>query len=340
MTDSPLAVRFVAAPDHWSRNGAAIKGVVIHMAQGGGTVSWLTRPDGNSSHYVVEYDGEIVQMVAEARAAGSIDPTKIRLTNDPAFTYLGESIVYGRTAVVASMGRAAGDDPNRYVIAIETEGFAGKAPTVGQSGYDLRANPVGGPNAKQRASLAALVNDIRRRRGPLPALGHRDFQSYKVCPGKRIPWVDYGGHALKAAYAAPAEDSEDAVNSFNVPEERTLAKVKTGAWLYDNSGLAPSPTNVQLSPGRELVYVGQYMVSPDIRIVAYEPAAGDTNATSRAMFVPAASIEAYRLQLPPVTDCTAAIAAATKPLEVRLANANERIWRAATDLGATPPAAI
>jgi hypothetical protein len=30
----------------------------------------------------------------------------------------------------------------------------------------------------------------------MPCLGHRDFQNYKACPGKLIPWKDYGGHAV------------------------------------------------------------------------------------------------------------------------------------------------
>lgn len=57
ISDSPVATTFVAAPDHWSRDGKAIRAIVVHMAEGGGTVAWLTRDDGNSAHYVVEGSG-------------------------------------------------------------------------------------------------------------------------------------------------------------------------------------------------------------------------------------------------------------------------------------------
>jgi hypothetical protein len=173
--------RWVAAPDHWSRLNTPIRAIVIHMAEGGNTVSWLTRDDNNSSHYVVEYDGEIVQMVNEARAAGSLKASSLRTTNDPPFTYLGERVIYGATAAKAALG-AFWSNPNAAVIAIEVEGFAST-----------------GPNGKQRASLDRLVADIRSRRGPIPVLGHRDFQNYKACPGKHIPWPDYGGHAVRTA---------------------------------------------------------------------------------------------------------------------------------------------
>lgn len=241
--DSPLVSRVVPAPDHWTRNGAPVKGVTIHMAEGGGTVSWLTRNDGNSSHYVVEYSGAIVQMVDEARAAGSVNPRDIRATNDPAYTYLGETVIYGRGAVLRSIGKAAGDDPNRYVIAIETEGFA-----------------KDGPNAKQRASLKALVNDIRRRTGPQAVLGHRDFQDYKACPGHKVPWADYGGHANIRSFVPPSplpppEEEMPDFKAFTTPK---IVAVPTGTWLYDNRGFQPAANNIQVSPGRDMPVAGKY----------------------------------------------------------------------------------
>jgi hypothetical protein len=250
------------------------------MAEGGGTVSWLTRNDGNSSHYVVEYTGRVVQMVLESRAAGSLNANLRRTNNDSPFTFLGESITYGYTAAKACLG-TYWSNPNAAVIAIEVEGFA-----------------KDGPNAKQRVALKALVADIRSRHAKLPCLGHRDFQNYKACPGKLIPWVDYGGHA-KAVASPTAPSTEDTVKTFIVPEQRTLAKVKTGTWLYDNSGLDASAGNIQISPGRELVYVGQFSTTPDIRIIAYEPAAGDTGGSSRAYFVAAVGVESYRVAPPP-----------------------------------------
>lgn len=198
--DSPVASRFVAAPDHWPRT-TPIRAIVIHMAEGGGTVSWLTHNDGNSSHYVVEYSGRVTQMVAESRAAGSINPKLLRTSNDTVFTFLGQLIRYGVTAAKAALGQYW-SNPNSAVIAIEVEGFAGANTSVA-------ANKEGGPNAAQRDSLKRLVADIRRRRGALHVLGHRDFQSYKACPGKRIPWVDYGQHGAPVSAPAPAPTEEE-----------------------------------------------------------------------------------------------------------------------------------
>lgn len=179
------AYPFVAAPDHWPRGGVPILAIAIHMAEGGGTVSWLTRNDGNSSHYVVERSGRVVQMVREDRAAGSINPKSVRNTDDAPFTFMGEVIRYGVTANKAALG-VHWQNPNAAVIAIEVEGFA-----------------ADGPNAAQRQALSSLVLDIRSRHPSLPALGHRDWQSYKACPGRKIPWFDYGGHG--SATPAPEE---------------------------------------------------------------------------------------------------------------------------------------
>ncbi len=289
--DSHLAVKVVPAGAHEQglRPGGHgdIRAVCIHMAEGGGTVSWLAHDDGNSSHYVVEYGGHVVQMVRESWWAGSINPKLIRLNNDPAYTYLGESVAYGRSAVLSAIGKTAGNDPNRYVIAIETEGFA-----------------KDGPNAAQRTALAALVSDIRKRHGPLPVLGHRDFQSYKACPGHTIPWADYGGHALKASAGGESPKSPGAtpkkpphvvtpktpVESFVIPAVPTLAKVKADAWLYVTSALTPSPANIQVNPGREMPLVG--LIGATSRIVDYVDSSG--KATHQTYWVKTADIESTR----------------------------------------------
>jgi hypothetical protein len=237
--DSPVASRVVEAPDRWSRGGLPVLAIAIHMAQGGGTVSWLTRDDGNSSHYVVEYTGRVTQMVPESMAAGSMNPALLRTTDDASFTYLGSTARYGITALRRCLG-AHVVRPNNVVIAIEVEGFAGDAPNVGERGYDSRANPNGGPNAAQRNALADLVADIRRRRGPKPCVGHRDQQSYKACPGKRIPWADYGGHAVTTA-AAPEEFDMEPRNITTITPK--LVDVPVGAALYDLDGKTQLWTN-------------------------------------------------------------------------------------------------
>lgn len=287
--DSPVAARVVEAAvnERGPRSGglADIRAIYLHMAEGGGTVSWLTRADGNSSHYVVEYDGEIVQMVREAHWAGSVNPRALRSTDDPSFEYLGLRQRYGRSEAVRALGGTAFyADPNQYGIAVEIEGFAAT-----------------GPNVQQRAALKALVADIRRRRSkPYPVLCHRDFQSYKACPGRRIPWPDYGGHAVRASAPVivqpPPEVPIMASKGSTVPEVPTHLWLKPDTadptksrWLYVFSDHRADPGNVQLKPIRPLLLTR--FIDADTYAVAYEPAAGDTNATSVEMFVKSGDVE-------------------------------------------------
>lgn len=152
---------------------------VWHMAEGGGTVAFLAKPNPNdvSVHFVVEYSGTIVQMLPLEHMHSSLRTTAIRGTDDAPYQYRGEMITYGATAARHIMGRWADVrdslGPNHASIAAEVEGFAAT-----------------GPNDAQTAAIAALARDLG-----LPALGHRDFQSYKACPGHQFPWFIIGGHA-------------------------------------------------------------------------------------------------------------------------------------------------
>lgn len=291
--DSAVADRFVQAPDHWSRGGKPIRAIVIHMAEGGGTVSWLTRNDGNSSHYVVEYTGRITQMVAESRAAGSMNPKLTRNTNDDPFRYLGEVIRYGVSALKDALG-GYWQDPNAVVIAVEVEGFRSE-----------------GPNWKQRVALARLVREIRGRRGGLPCIGHRDQQSYKGCPGKKIPWVDYGGHANRTRITTIPTKEEPkpvAIKGSTVPEVPTEVTLETNAegqsrWLYVYSDHREDAGNRRLSPNRPLLLTR--FIDADTYAVAYEPDAADSNAVSTEMFVKSEDVASTRpipLEVPTPTD--------------------------------------
>jgi hypothetical protein len=158
------------------------------MAEGGGTVAYLAKqnPNGVSVHYVIEYRGRIVQMLSEARMHSSIRTTSIRTTDDA-------DGFYGVTAARAVMGKWADTrtslGPNHASIGVEIEGFAGE-----------------GPNLNQRAAMAALFADIRTRYPTIRSLGHRDFASYKACPGKYLPWGAVGGHGTTPA--TPETDTE------------------------------------------------------------------------------------------------------------------------------------
>jgi hypothetical protein len=94
-----------------------------------------------------------------------------------------------------------------------------------------------------------------------------------------------------AAVVKPPTHSEgEVVKSFATPTVPTLAKVRTDAWLYDNSALEPSAKNIQIDPGREMPLLG--VIGTKARIVSYVNAAGKT--VGRAYWVEAGDIESTR----------------------------------------------
>jgi N-acetyl-anhydromuramyl-L-alanine amidase AmpD len=152
---------------------------VVHMAEGGNTDGYLSRDParGVSVHFVVKYDGRIVQMLHLDRTSGSINPSKLRDTDDlPHTGYNDEVVVFGITARKHVLGPTWQRNPNPAIITCEVEGFA------------LR-----GPNVAQRVALRHLAADLQEK---LPSirglLGHRDFQNYKACPGKHVNWASMG----------------------------------------------------------------------------------------------------------------------------------------------------
>lgn len=149
---------------------------VVHMAEGGGTVGFLSRrnPNGVSVHYVIERSGRIVQMLREDHMHSSIRSSDIRQTDD-ADGFYGKT---PRTAVMGGWGDIkTTQGPNHASIAVEVEGFA-----------------KDGPNADQTASLARLYADLQTRYPGIRSLGHRDFADYKACPGRKVAWDLIGGH--------------------------------------------------------------------------------------------------------------------------------------------------
>lgn len=165
-----MAYLFVPAYHKYGIRRGPVRAFVVHMAEGGGTVGFLSRPNarGVSVHYVIERTGRIVQMLHEREASGSINPNDLRTTEGPA--------PYGakvRREVMADWD----NDPNSAVISLELEGFA-----------------ADGPNGAQTTALVRLVDDVRGRFPAMGLLGHRDFQDYKACPGTEIPWGMLGGH--------------------------------------------------------------------------------------------------------------------------------------------------
>lgn len=201
-----MAYPFVQAHDDYGPRSGPALAFVVHMAEGGGTVGFLSRPNdrGVSVHYVIEYTGRIVQMLLESHASGSLNPRDIRTTEGP--PPFGISVA---RAVLGDWIR----DPNAAVISLEIEGYAAT-----------------GPNATQRAALVRLVDDVRSRHPSIGLLGHRDFQDYKRCPGALIPWADLGGHGPAAA--------EDTMAIYTRREAPGRLTIKAGTTVHGYKAVA------------------------------------------------------------------------------------------------------
>ena len=200
---------FVPAFHRYGIRKGPVQAFCVHMAEGGGTVGFLSRPNANgvSVHYVVEYSGRIVQMLHEREASGSINPNDLRSTDGPP--------PYGATVRREVMG-AWDHDPNSALISCEVEGFAAT-----------------GPNAKQQLALARLVRDVRSRVPAMGLLGHRDFQDYKACPGAHIPWTLLGGHGPHGQ----TEGASMAVQITTQPVYSHVLPVQKGEAFYGDAGL-------------------------------------------------------------------------------------------------------
>lgn len=152
------------------------RAILWHMAEGAGTVQWLavSVPSANSAHFVIELSGRIVQMVrlgdASHSAHVSIDP------DDADASTCGG--LYSDDVAKAVLGADGWADINRYVVAVEVEGFRAQ-----------------GPNADQRIAIVTLYEYLRATLPTLRGnLGHRDVQDYKSCPGCLFPWDSIAGH--------------------------------------------------------------------------------------------------------------------------------------------------
>lgn len=173
----PTAAGYYSIP----RNGITPRALIVHMAEGGGVVGYMSRPNrwGVTSEYACERSGRIVQLIDPHTRAGTTIRVSGLRTTDESFTIGTYPVRYGWTAARAVLG-SLWRDPNRGSIAIEVEGFARY-----------------GPNPAQRRALALWIARMRDEYPSLRGiLAHRDLQAYKPCPGRLIPWRALGGHGL------------------------------------------------------------------------------------------------------------------------------------------------
>lgn len=195
--------------------------VNVHMAEGGGTVGFLSRQngDGVSVHYVIEYSGRIVQMLREDHMQSAI---RIKNTDGSYAIRQDMDGMWGHKVAVAVLGAWADTHttlgPNHATIGVEIEGF--------------RAT---GPNAAQHDALAHLVADIRTRHPKIGTTGHRDH-NVKGCPGSFIQWARLGGHG---PYAPVQEEADMKLAHYRPGQKITIkpmanirADAKLGAQVY------------------------------------------------------------------------------------------------------------
>ena len=162
------------SPNHGSRApGCAIDMVLLHytgMRDGSSAIEWLCNPVSQvSSHYVVEEDGTILQLVPDERRAW----------------HAGRSSWAGET------------DINSVSIGIEI--------VNGGHDYDLPAFPQ--PQIEAVTRLCRALT-LRYRIAPERVLAHSDVApARKRDPGERFPWAQLAaagvGHWVEAWPTAP-----------------------------------------------------------------------------------------------------------------------------------------
>ena len=210
---------------------------IVHMAEGGGTVGYLSRdnPNGVSVHFVIERTGRIVQMLPLANMHTSIRTGNyIRKTNDP-------DGFYGAKWAVEVMGKWARTDtgtlgPNHASLAVEIEGYA-----------------ASGPQVAQVTALNKLWKDMKSRYPGIKSLGHRDFASYKACPGKLINWGVVGGHA--GHLTSPPETSTEEPVNLIAYEPGAVLTIKATGNVRTEPRLA-STTLARTSKGEKVTAIG------------------------------------------------------------------------------------
>lgn len=175
--------------DYGPRAGPAL-GLMYHMAEGGGTVHYLSKTGGVlrgvSVHAVCELSGRVVQMLPWSHISGSLNPADRS----------SDKLYFGHQHLVDVLG-PKWTDPNTVVLSMEIEGFANL-----------------GPNHAQVDAAVAWGEDMKSLFSSLRgALGHADQTDTKRCPGTtlamRLIFEGVGGHGLWHPSSDPNQPGDD-----------------------------------------------------------------------------------------------------------------------------------
>lgn len=230
-----MSYPFVQAAFDYGPRPYPTLGLMLHMAEGGGTVGYLddkgAPPErGVSVHAVCEYSGRVVQMLDWTHASGSLNPDDRSV----------DTGYYGHSALVAVLGDRW-TDPNKVVLSMEIEGHA-----------------ADGPNNAQIAAAVGWGLDMKRLFPSLRgALGHTDQTDTKPCPGlsagMKAIFAGVGGHGLWGV---------NEMRFVKAIEGKLLPVVENDHWLYVDGSeggtfhTAGHPPVVGLIDG----HTGQYLV--------------------------------------------------------------------------------
>lgn len=155
MIKSRLATNTSLSPNFTAERGGRLpKAVVVHKGEGSYTsiIDWFMQPVSQvSSHYVISLKGEIMCMVEEQNTAWHA----------------------GKVITPTWPGLEPAENPNKYTIGIELEGYAsGNTPLV------------------QQVALCELVAEIFHRykieANAETLVFHREINGAKTCPGMNI----------------------------------------------------------------------------------------------------------------------------------------------------------
>ena len=213
---------------YFTRGGLVeARAILWHMAEGGGTVSYLTHPRLNvSAHFVIEYSGRIVRMVPWDAASHSAH-VAIDADDNDASDCGG---LYSDRVARAVLGPSGWANVNAYVVAVEVEGFRRD-----------------GPNLAQAHAIETLGYDLRVRYPSLRGnLGHRDVQDYKSCPGCRFPWSRIGGHGPFPTRPIPKASDDVSMTAAPGLTSGLELDLPAGTPFWDNAELTGEPRGEQV----------------------------------------------------------------------------------------------